>query len=434
MKHLWVIQALLLGASFVFAEGVVSSVSGENGKAGHEDGIGNIAIFNDPMGLARDSDGNLFVCDARNHVIRKISSSGEVTTVAGKPGEEGALDGIGHEARFRFPADIAVSPEGVLFVADSGNHCIRMIQADGTVTTLAGDLGNADDIDRDYGSDAFTLVVQELDGAGSTARFDSPGGIVYSSENVLYVSDTGNHTIRKVDLDGVVSTVAGKAGEWGSADGTSQVARFDSPVGLCLGESGDLYIADSGNHCIRRIDLHGVVTTFSGNASEFGFQIGSRLDARYRVPSDITPHPDGGFVICEAFGNVIFRVDGNGIVTVLSGDGSEATSQQKMLSRPSAAVCDDFGNVYVADTFNQEIVLVIEKFDMSVSLIDGTNQFAITWDSLPGRNYRLQILGDEGWGNSFPEIYTATSESSTISFPIPATQPKGIYRILLLGY
>jgi sugar lactone lactonase YvrE len=433
MKSLLVIQALLLGVPAAFAEGVVSGLSGENGNAGHQDGTGSAAIFNDPMGLARDADGNLFVCDARNHVIRKISTLGVVTTLAGEPGEEGAVDGVGSDARFRFPADIAVSPEGVLFVADSGNHCIRVVQTDGTVSTLAGDLGNADDIDVDYGNEAFTPVAQDLDGTGAEARFNSPGGIAYSAEGLLYVSDTGNHIIRSVDPDGVVITVAGKAGEWASTDGTGQAARFDSPMGLCFGSGGNLYIADSGNHSIRCMDADGAVTTFSGNASEFGFQTGSRLDARYRAPSDITPHPEGGFVICEAFGNVIFRVDGSGNVSVLSGDGNP-TPQQKTLSRPSSAVCDDLGNVYVADTFNQEVVLVIEKFEMSVSMIDGTNQFTITWDSLPGRDYRLQILGDEGWENAPGEIITATSESASISFPIPANQPKGIYRILLLGY
>lgn len=432
MKHLLVIPALMLGAPAAFAEGVVSGVSGENGNAGHQDGAGIGAIFNDPMGLARDTDGNLFVCDARNHVIRKISSVGVVTTLAGEPGEEGSIDGVGSEARFRFPADIAISPEGVLFVADSGNHCIRAVQTDGTVTTLAGDLGNADDIELDYGA-AVTSVAQDLDGIGSEARFNSPGGIAYSTEGLLFVSDTGNHIIRSVDMDGKVVTVAGKAGEWGSADGMGVAARFDSPMGLCFGSGNSLYIADSGNHNIRCIDANGVVTTFSGSAAEFGFKTGSRQEARYRFPSDITPHPEGGFVICESFGNVIFRVDGSGNVSVMSG-GSKAVASQKSLAGPSSAVCDDLGNVYVADTFNQEVVLVIEKFEMSVSRIGGSNQITIAWDSLPGRDYRLQILGEEGWENVSGEIFNATGESSSISFPIPVNQPKGIYRILLLGY
>ncbi|MGJ8644595.1 MAG: hypothetical protein ACSHX9_14390 [Luteolibacter sp.] len=434
MKRLLVITALTIGTPAVFAEGVVSGVSGKNGNAGHQDGTGGGAEFNDPMGLARDADGNLYVCDARNHVIRKISNLGVVTTIAGEPGEEGAVDGVSSEARFSFPADIAVSPEGVLFVADSGNHCIRVVQPDGTVSTLAGDLGNSDDVDLDYGSESFTPVVQDLDGTGSEARFNSPGGVALASDGLLYVSDTGNHIIRSVGSDGVVVTVAGKAGEWGSADGDGTVARFDSPMGLCFGGDGSLYIADSGNHAIRCFDEDGVVTTFSGRVSEFGFKTGSRLDARYRVPSDISPHPEGGFVICEAFGNVIFRVDGSGRVSVLSGDGSKTAPQHKKLAGPSSAVCDDLGNVYVADTFNQEVVLVIEKFEMSVSKLDGTNQLTITWDSLPGRDYRLQILGEEGWGNAPSDTLTATAESSSISFPIPTNQSKGIYRILLLGY
>ncbi|MEP2775688.1 MAG: hypothetical protein ABJQ29_04415 [Luteolibacter sp.] len=430
MRHLLVIPALLMGAHCVFAEGVISGVSGENGRAGHQDGTGGGAVFNDPMGLARDAQGNLFVCDARNHVIRKISKTGVVTTLAGKAGEEGAVNGVGGNARFRFPADIAISPSGVLYVADSGNHCIRVVQANGTVSTLAGDLGNANDVTTSYGR-SYTAVAQNLDGTGSVARFNSPGGIVYSSSGLLYVSDTGNHSIRSVTLNGNVVTVAGKAGEWGSVNGTGTSARFDSPMGLCMGADGNVYIADSGNHSIRSMTPNGVVTTFSGSVSVVGFQTGPRLDARYRSPSDITPHPEGGFIICEAFGNVIFRVNGSGMVSVLSGDGSKP---QSSLSGPSSVVCDDLGNVYVADTFNQEVVLVIEKFEMSISKAGGSNQLTLTWDSLPGRDYRLQILGDAGWGNAPGDVVRATAKSASISFPIPANQPKGIYRILLLGY
>ena len=433
MKRLFVISVLLAAAPAVFGEGVISPVSGVNGQAGHRDGTGAGAVFNDPMGLARDAQGNVFVCDARNHVIRKISDAGVVTTLAGEPGVAGGVDGVGGEARFRFPADIAISSSGELFVADSGNHCIRKVKPDGTVSTIAGNLGGADDISVDYGS-GYTVVPRELDGVGATARFNNPSGIAFAPAGHLYVSDTGNHIIRRVDLDGTVTTIAGKAGIWGATDGTGENARFNAPLGMCAGTDGKLYVADSENHTIRCMTQQADVTTFSGSSTEHGCKAGPRLEARYCSPVDISPHPDGGFIICESFGNALFRLKADGMVSMLAGGGgAQSPPTSKSLSNPSSAVCDALGNVYVSDTFSQEIRLIIEKFDMAISKVGEDKQLTITWDSLPGRDYQLQVLGDDGWGNAAYAPVHATDEVSDISFPLPS-DPKGIYRILLLGF
>ena len=238
MKRHLIPLILLLSGSTLFGADAIAPVSGATDQAGHKDGTGGVARFNDPTGLARDAQGNLYICDARNHVIRKITPGGVVTTVAGQPGESGAVNGVGSAARFNFPADIAVAPGGVLYVADSGNHCIRAIAANGAVTTLAGDLGSADDVNLSYG--AITSVPAQLDGRGTKARFNGPSGIAYAPAGHLYVSDTGNQIIRRVNLDGAVTTVAGKAGSWGSADGAGAEARFSSPMGLCVGTDGNV--------------------------------------------------------------------------------------------------------------------------------------------------------------------------------------------------
>ena len=432
MKHLLVIPALLIGSSQLFGFGSFSPVSGVNGQAGHQDGTGGGAIFNDPMGLIRDAQGNLYVCDARNHVIRKISPAGIVTTLAGTPGAEGALDGIGSAARLRFPTDITISPTGDLYVTDSGNHCIRKVTPNGTVTTLAGNLGSADDVTQDYGS-TYTVVAPQLDGKGSAARFNGPSGIAYAPSGLLYVSDTGNQIIRRVAMDGTVTTLAGMPGVWGSANGSGTTARFNTPMGMCIGGEGNIYIADSNNHVIRCMTPQGAVTTYSGCTTEHGCQSGDRLEARYCAPSDITPHPDGGFIICESFGNSLFRMKEDGTVSMYAG-GQGSQPSPNTLSNPSAAVCDEFGNVYVADTFNQEIRLIIDKFGIAISQVGAERQLTITWDSLPGRTYQLQILSDGEWIDAPHEPVLATETSSNISFPIPNDAPKGLYRILLLGF
>ncbi len=428
MKQHLILFVLLVSGSTLFGAETIAPVSGATDKPGHRDGTGGVARFNDPMGLARDAQGNLYICDSRNHVIRKVAPGGVVTTVAGQPGEPGAVNGVGSAARFHFPADIAVSPGGVLYVADSGNHCIRAITANGTVTTLAGDLGSANDISLSYG--AITAVPPSFDGQGATARFNSPSGIVYAPAGHLLVSDTGNHIIRRVSLNGVVTTFAGKAGSWGSADGTGPDARFSSPMGLCVGADGNLYIADSANHAIRCMTSAGVVSTFAGSPLEAGFKSGPRLQARFFEPTDIVAHPAGGFIICESFGNALFRLSADGKVSLFAGDPETGPNS---LANPNSAACDPQGNVYVVDTFHQEVRLIIEKFSTSIELIGGTNQLTITWDSLPGRTYQLQTLGSAGWVNAPPAPVLAHAAETSIMIPAPLEKAV-VYRILLLGF
>lgn len=428
MKCHLILSVILVYGSALFGAETIAPVSGATGEAGHQDGTGGVARFNDPMGLARDAQGNLYICDARNHVIRKVAPGGVVTTLAGRPGESGAVNGVGSAARFNFPADIAVSPGGVLYVADSGNHCIRAIAANGTVTTLAGDLGNADDVNLSYG--AITSVPPKLDGKGAAARFNGPSGIAYAPAGDLYVSDTGNQIIRRVKLDGTVTTVAGKAGSWGSADGTGSTARFSSPMGLCVAADGKLYIADSANHAIRRMTSLGVVSTFAGSQHEAGFKPGPRLQARFLEPTDVITHPKGGFIICESFGNALFRLTAAGEVSLFAGD---PETGPKSLAHPNSAACDPDGNVYVVDTFHQEVRLIIEKFSTFIERIGGTNQLTITWDSLPGRTYQLQILVNDGWVNAPQAPVLANAAKTSVTFPMP-NEKAGIYRILLLGF
>lgn len=428
MKAHLILTILLFSGTALFGADAIAPVSGATGEADHQDGTGGGARFNDPMGLARDSRGNLYICDARNHVIRKVAPGGVVTTLAGEPGVSGAVNGTGSAARFNFPSDIAVAPGGALYVADTGNHCIRMISTNGVVTTLAGDLGSADDISLSYG--AITSVPVQLDGSGAAARFSGPSGIAYAPAGHLYVSDTGNQIIRRVNLNGAVTTVAGKAGAWGSADGSGSDARFSSPMGLCLGADGNLYIADSMNHAIRRMTPQGAVTTFAGNALEAGFRSGPRLQARFLEPTDVVAHPDGGFIICESFGNALLRLTSDDNVSLFAGD---PETGPKSLAHPNSAVCDADGNVYVADTFNQEVRLIIEKFGSSIERIGGTNQLTLTWDSLPGRSYQIQILGNEGWVNASQDPTLANAQETSVTFPMP-NEKAGIYRILLLGF
>jgi sugar lactone lactonase YvrE len=425
MKRYWYLAWVCWLASPLAGAEANALVAGTRSEAGFADGVGPAARLNDPSGMARDSLGNLYVCDSRNHVIRKIAPGGVVTTIAGKAGEAGAMNGSGLFARFHFPSDLTMGPNNTIYVADTGNHCIRVISPLGVVTTLAGDPGHADDIDRSFGATYRSMKIN-IDGKGRAARFQNPSGIVYAPAGFLYVSDTGNQLIRKVSLKGSVSTVAGKAGEWGSIDATGSRARFSSPRGLCIGSDGSLYIADSRNHTIRRMNSKGQVTTFAGNARESGRRDGLRLDARFCEPTDITPHPLGGFMVCDAFANSIHRINQLGMVSDI------ADADLEGLSHPSAVVCDASGNVYVADTFHQEIRLLIEKFGISIERLPEGNHLLIRWDSIVGRSYQLQMMSESGWVNAPVAPVRATTMTSQITLTSPPDAKQ--YRVQLLGF
>ena len=217
--------------------GVVTTLAGFAGAADYVDGRGSNARFNYPGSLAIDRAGNVYVADVYNSVIRKVTSDGVVTTLAGIPGLVGARDGRGVAARFNVPLGIAVDNSGNVYVADVLNNAIREVAPDGTVTTLAG---------------TMSYAVGNADGAGSIAQFCHPCGVAVDSQNNIYVADAGNQTIRRITPSRVVTTVAGFAGQSGSANGTGSSARFFDPLSLALDRLGNLYVADSGNAAIRK--------------------------------------------------------------------------------------------------------------------------------------------------------------------------------------
>ncbi len=196
-----------------FDDYMVSTLAGQAGVEGSADGQGTAASFHFPFGIAVDSSDNLYVADNHNHLIRKIDSSGTVTTLAGQAGITGSADGQGTAASFHFPFGIAVDSSDNLYVADTHNHLIRKIDSSGTVTTLAGQAG----------------ITGSADGQGTAASFYSPKGIAVDTLGNLYMADTDNRLIRKIDPSGTVTTLAGQAGITGSADGQGTAASFNNP-------------------------------------------------------------------------------------------------------------------------------------------------------------------------------------------------------------
>ena len=217
------------------------TLAGSVRTAGSADGVGTAARVRAPLGVAVDERSRVYVTDSGNHTIRHgvfNAPKGEfaITTVAGAAGQSGSADGTGSAARFNDPAGIALDAAGNLFIADRGNHTIRRMTPSGEVTTIAGVAGQAG----------------HRDGSGSEALFHRPIGIAVDVRGNVFVTEEGNHTLRKIAPNRRVTTVAGQPGASGASDGTGAEVRFNRPAMLAIAADGSIWIADAGNGKLRK--------------------------------------------------------------------------------------------------------------------------------------------------------------------------------------
>ena len=288
--RLLLVLIVVCGQQTVFAQTYTwSTLAGAPGGAGTTDGTGPKARFYSPNGIAVDGAGSIFVADSGNHVIRKITSAGVVSTFAGIAGSSGTTDGTGSAARFNAPNGLAVDGSGNIFVADSGNHIIRKITSAGVVSTFAGTAGS-------QGSTT---------GTGSAARFSNPRGVAVDGSGNIFVADTNNHIIRKITSAGIVSTFAGTAGSSGSTDGTGSAARFNNPQGVAVDVSGNVFVADSNNNVIRKITIGGVATTIGGIAGVKTNADGVGIAAFFNGPFGMAVDTSGNLFVSDSNENVI---------------------------------------------------------------------------------------------------------------------------------
>jgi sugar lactone lactonase YvrE len=364
---------------------------------GSDDGIAGLALFFSPEGLALDTSGNMYVADTGNSTIRKISSGGVVTTLAGWAGNIGHDDGLGRNARFYGPRGVALDSAENLYVADSNNQSIRLISPIGTVTTLAylpgrpvgiasdheGNLYVADETSHtvcgvDSGGRVTVLagstgVPGSADGLGPSARFKSPTGLAVDAARNVYVADSGNGLIRKLTrstTNWIVSTIVGSAGQFGSTDGANATAKFGFVFsrglgGISVGREGDIYVADTANNSIRKISPFGVdwvVSTFAGFASIGGsFRNATGTNATFFIPGGVAVDNAGNTYVADAGNSAIRKITSAGVVTTFAGaagnrEGSvDGAGGFARFSFPSSVAVDSGANIYVGDTVAETI-------------------------------------------------------------------------------
>lgn len=332
------------GAPAIVTGMTISTFAGTVGAYGAADGTGIAASFYFPNGIAVDSVGNIYVTDTGNNTIRKITSAGVVTTFAGTAGQSGSTDATGAAARFNNPKGIAIDSSGNIFVVDSGNHTIRKITQTGVVTTFAGLAGT-------FGSTNAT---------GTAARFFFPNRIAVDGSSNLYVTDTRNHIIRKITNAAVVTTLAGTAGMVGSTDAIGAAASFNNPKGIAVDGSLNTYVSDSGNHTIRKITNAGVVTTLAGSVGVSGSTDAVGTAARFNNPNEILIDNSGNVCVVDVGNHVIRKITPSGLVTTIIGvagtiGSNDGVGVNGSLSSPNGMAINLSGYLYVTDTGNYTI-------------------------------------------------------------------------------
>jgi len=311
---------------------VVTTISGQAGNPGVAYGVGTNAQYELPYGIAVDNSGNLFVADQDANLIQEITLVGNQwvsANVAG--GTEGYLDATGSSAEFYFPDSIAVDATGNLYVAEYFNETIRKITLTGSdwvVTTLAGN------------NQCFSC---SSDGTGTNANFQSPSAVTVDAQGDVFAADRYNNTIRRVTSGGVVSTLAGEPATFGGADGTGTAAQFFDPDAVAVDTNGNIYVADRQNRTIRKVTPAGVVSTVAGLAGNYGEADGTGSYARFSSPMGVAVDTAGNVYVTDFVslggGSTIRKITPGGVVTTI----------ETGLLEPTGIAADGLGNLFFTD-------------------------------------------------------------------------------------
>ncbi|MVM31720.1 hypothetical protein GO755_16855 [Spirosoma sp. HMF4905] len=328
----------------VSTDGIITTVAGNGYSSFSGDGgLATAASLYNPFSVATDSNDNLYITDLFNHRIRKVSSNGIITTVAGNGSSGFSGDGgLATAATLAGAYNVIVDGTGTIYIADLFNHRIRKVSASGIITTIAGN-----------GSSGFSGD----DGPATEASLNKPASVALDRLGNLYIADLDNHRIRKIATDGIITTVVGNGVAGFSGDGgAATAASLNSPANVLVDSNNNLYIADQYDHRIRKVSASGIITTVAGNGSSgFSGDGGLATAANLNNPTGLALDRLGNLYIADLYNHRIRKVSSDGIITTVvgsdsidsGGDGGLATAAS--LIEPSGVALDRYGNLYIAD-------------------------------------------------------------------------------------
>jgi sugar lactone lactonase YvrE len=385
----------------VNTSGIISTVAGNGSRGfGGDGGAATSASLSDPIGIAVDASGNLYITDVGNQRIRKVNTSGIISTVVGNGSAGFSGDGgVATVASLNNPYGVAVDASGNLYIADRSNQRIRKVNTSGIISTVAG-----------TGSSSFSGD----GGAATSAGLYSPGDVAVDASGNLYIADYQNQRIRKVNTGGIISTVAGIGFPGFSGDGgAATVAALSYPNNVAVCASGDLYIADTENRRVRKVNTSGIISTVAGNGSPgFSGDGGLATSAGLNYPGDVAVDASGNLYIADIGNQRIRKVSPGGIISTVagngsrgfSGDGGVATSAS--LNNPIGIAVDASGNIYIVDNGNYRI----RKVSTSgiISTVAGTGSGGFSGDGGPATAatlYNPYGVAVDGSGNLYIADY-----------------------------
>jgi len=342
---------------------IITTVAG-NGTAGYggDGGDAEAAELNWPTGAVKDNAGNIYIADQLNNCIRKVNTSGIISTIAGDTTTGCDGDGvIATSAHLFSPYGVAMDNSGNMYISDFFCNRVRKINSSGVITTLAGngDIGNTGD-----------------GGPATTAALDWPTGMVADDSGNVYIANEGG-TIRKVNPLGVISTIAGDGiPDYGGDGGASTAAKLHSPYGVALDHAGNLYIADGGNNRIRKVNTSGIISTFAGTGiSGYSGDSGPATAAQLsNMFGGVTVDNVGNVFIPDGGNNRVRMVNTSGVITTIAGngitgyagDGMPATDAE--LNWPTNVLTDNAGGLYIVDYMNNRVRYVINALSVNTAV------------------------------------------------------------------
>ena len=387
---------------------------GETGYGG-DGGLAIEAQLFHPSGIAVDGTGNLYIADTDNHRVRRVDTAGTITTIAGNGDEGYSGDGrLAVDAQLANPEGVALDGTGNLYITDRYNHRVRRVDPSGTITTVAGNgqFGYSGDGD---------LAVK--------AQLRDPWGVTVDGVGNLYIADSGNNCIRRVDAAGIITTVAGIADVYygyGGDGGLAVEAKLAGPEGVALDGAGNLYIADTRNHRVRRVDSAGIITTVAGNGKRGHSGDGPAVVARLEYPSGVAVDHAGNLYIADRNNHRIRRVDSTGNITTIAGtgdlgyEGDGGPALEAWLGSPMDVAVDGSGSVYIADFYNHRIRVLTRSSSLpSPSGLTATavsfQGINLTWQDNSVDETAFRIQRRIGSSASWVEIGTTAANATMFS-------------------